>query len=368
MSVCLSKGDLTMQFRRLGHERSNGVRVRRLNGLSLFSFFCFMLLCLSTRSSAQEPFYRGKTIRIIVGTGAGGGYDLYSRALARHFGKQIPGNPVVIVDNMTGAGGLIASNHVYKVAKPDGLTIGHIVGSVFLQQLIGKPGIEFDARKFGFIGAPAQDTQLLTVHRRTGIKTLEQWLASKTMVKFGASGLGSANEDIPKIVKEVLGLPLQIVSGYKGSAEIRLAINSGEVDGISIPWESLKGTWQNEMEAGDIMVVLQAAGKSHRELANVPLAMDFAKNDVARKLLQAGVNNYGATARPYILPPGTPNERVEILRRAFTETLNDADFAAELKKAKLELNPLNGATLERNVKEIFDLDPGLVAKLAEILK
>jgi tripartite-type tricarboxylate transporter receptor subunit TctC len=355
-----------MQVRlRLYHKKLNCVQLKRLG---LFSLYLFILLYQSTANSAQEPFYRGKTVRIIVGTGAGGGYDIYSRTLARHFGKHIPGNPTVIVENMTGAGGLVASNHLYKVAKPDGLTIGHIVGAVFLQQLIGKPGIEFDARKFHFIGAPAQDTQLLTVHRRTGITSVEQWLAFKKTVKFGASGSGSANEDIPKIVKEVLGLPLQIVSGYKGSAEIRLAINSGEVDGISIPWESLKGTWQKEIEAGDVNVVLQAAGKSHHELANVPLAMDFAKTDVARKLLQAGVNNYGATARPYILPPGTPNERIEILRNAFMETIKDADFVAELKKAKLDLNPLDGATLERNVKEIFDLDPVLVPKLAEILK
>ena len=349
-------------------QRLNGFMVRTLKSLSLSSLCLIILLSLSTLSFGQEPFYRGKTIRIIVGTGAGGGYDLYSRTLAQHFGKHIPGNPVVIVENMTGAGGLIASNHMYKVARPDGLMIGHIVGAVFLQQLIGKPGIEFDARKFRFIGAPAQDTQLLTVHRRTGVKTFEQWLTSKTTVKFGASGLGSANEDIPKIVKEVLGLPLQIVSGYKGSAEIRLAVNSGEVDGISIPWESFKSTWQKEMEAGEVLVVLQAAGKSHRELPNVPLAMDFAKTEVARKLLQAGVNNYGATARPYILPPGTPNERVEILRKAFIQTISDAEFAAELKKAKLDLNPLDGETLERNVKEIFDLDPVLVPKLAEILK
>lgn len=346
----------------------NSPRVERLKSLILISLYLFIPPCLSTPSSAQEPFYKGKTIRIIVATAPGGGYDLYTRTLARHFGGHIPGNPVVIVDNMTGAGGLIATNHVYKVAKPDGLTIGHTIGSLFLAQLIGKPGIEFDGRKFGFIGAPAQDTQLLTVHRRTGIKTVEQWLASKTTVKFGASGPGSANEDIPKIVKEVLGLPLQIVSGYKGSAEIRLAVNSGEVDGISIPWESLKGTWPKEMEAGDVIVVLQAAGRSHRELANVPLAMDFAKTEVARKLLQAGVNNFGATARPYVLPPGTSKDRVENLRKAFMETMKDPEFAAELKKAKLDLNPLDGATLERNVKEIFDLDPVLVPKLAEILK
>ncbi|MBI2089163.1 MAG: hypothetical protein HYT78_10530 [Deltaproteobacteria bacterium] len=316
----------------------------------------------------QEPFYKGKTIRIIVPFSAGGGYDIYSRIIARHIRKYIPGNPAVIVDNMTGAGGLIGTNHVYKVAKPDGLTIGTPIGTIFVQQLVGKPGIEFDARKFEYIGAPAQDTQLLAVHRRTGIRTVEQWLAAKTPVKYGTTGPGAANEDIPKIARAAVGLPIQIVSGYKGSADIRLAFNSGEIDGLANAWESFKGTWPQEMAAGDVVIILQAAGRGHPELATVPLVIDYAKTEVARKLVQAGINNYGATARPYVLPPGTPKERVEILRNAFMETTRDPEFAAELKKAKLDLNPLDGATLERNVKEIFSLDPALVPKLAEILK
>lgn len=316
----------------------------------------------------QEPFYKGKTIRIIVPFSAGGGYDIYSRTIARHIRKYIPGNPVVIVDNMTGAGGLIGTNYVYKVAKPDGLTIGSPIGTIFVQQLVGKSGVEFDARKFEYVGAPAQDTQLLAVHKRTGIKTVEQWLASKIPVKYGATGPGSANEDIPKIARAAIGLPIQIVSGYKGSADIRLAFNSGEVDGLANAWESFKGTWSNEVEAGDVVIVLQAAGRAHPELPKLPLVMDYAKTEAARKLVQAGINNYGATARPYVLPPGTPKDRVEILRNAFMETTRDPEFAAELKKAKLDLDPLDGATLERNVREIFSLDPALVPKLAEILK
>src|ERR1043166_6466321 len=142
---------------------------KRRKGLHLFILYIFVALLSAARSEAQESFYKGKIIRIIVPFSPGGGYDIYSRVLARHIGKHIAGNPVLVVENTTGAGGLIGTNYVYKVAKPDGLTIGHPIGSLFLQQLVGKPGIEFDARKFEYIGAPAQDTQLLTVHKRTEI-------------------------------------------------------------------------------------------------------------------------------------------------------------------------------------------------------
>jgi tripartite-type tricarboxylate transporter receptor subunit TctC len=317
---------------------------------------------------AQEPFFKNKTIRIVVPFAAGGGYDIYSRVIGRHMGKHIPGNPVFVVENMTGAGGLIGINHVYRVAKPDGLTLGTPIGTMFVDQLIGRPGIEFDGRKFEYIGAPAQDTQLLAVHKRTGIKTIEQWLGHPTPVKFGSTGPGSANEDIPKIAKAALNLPLQVISGYKGSAVIRLAFNGGEVDGVANAWESFVSTWAQELQNGDVVILLQASGKRHTELPNVPLVIDYAKTDIGRKLVQAVINNFGATARPYVLPPGTPKDRVELLRQAFAATMKDPEFAAELKKAKLDLNPLDGAALERNVKEIFAIDAALVSRLAEILK
>jgi tripartite-type tricarboxylate transporter receptor subunit TctC len=239
---------------------------------------------------------------------------------------------------------------------------------MFVDQLIGKPGIEFDGRRFEYIGAPAQDTQLLIVHKRTGLKSAEQWLAHSTPVKFGSTGPGSANESIPKIAKEALNLPLQVVSGYKGSSVIRLAFNSGEVDGVANAWESMVSTWPQELQNGEAVILLQAAGKRHPDLPNVPLVIDYAKTDMAKKLVQGVINNFGATARPYVVTPGTPKARVELLRKAFMDTMKDQEFIAELKKAKLDLNPLDGASLERNIKELFALDKALIPKLTEILK
>jgi tripartite-type tricarboxylate transporter receptor subunit TctC len=348
-----------------------GSMVQKLNRI-IFGFLLLTLEILNPlnleQASGQTPFYQGRTVRIIVPFAAGGGYDIYSRIIGRHMGKYIPGNPVFVVENMTGAGGLIGINHVYKVAKPDGLTIGTPIGTMFVDQLIGKPGIEFDGRKFEYIGAPAQDTQLLIVHKRTGLKSAEQWLAHPAAVKFGSTGPGSANESIPKIAKEALNLPLQTVSGYKGSAVIRLAFNSGEVDGVANAWESMVATWPQELQSGDAVILLQAAGKRHPELPNVPLVMDYAKTELAKKLVQGVINNFGATARPYVVTPGTPKARVAELRKAFMDTMRDAEFGTELKRAKLDLNPLDGATLENNIKDLFALDKALIPKLTEILK
>ena len=152
------------------------------------------------------PFYEGKAIRIIVGTSPGGGYDTYTRLIARHFSKHIPGNPTIVVDNMPGAGGLVSANHLFKVAKPDGLTIGHFVGGQFLQQLLGKPGIEFDALKFEYIGVPAQDNFVFGVAKTTGITNVEQFLAAKTPVKFGAISAGDGTYDTAKVAEVALGL------------------------------------------------------------------------------------------------------------------------------------------------------------------
>ena len=318
--------------------------------------------------SAQEAFYKGKTVRIIVGASAGGGYDTYSRTIARHIGKHIPGNPTFVVENMPGAGFLISANYMYKIAKPDGLTIGHFIGGLFLQQFLGNPGVEFDARKFEYVGVPTQDNYMIGISKATGITSMEQWLTSKTPIKLGGVGTGSATDDIPKVLKETIGLPVQLVSGYKGTADVRLAFASGEVQGVCNAWESFRATWRNELESGNLIIVLQNIAKPHPELTKVPLAINFAKTDEGRKLIRALVHSVGPTARPYMLPPGTPKDRVEILRKAFLETMKDPEFLAEAKKANLDINPLDGAELERNVKEVFNLDAPLVPKAKEILK
>ena len=327
-----------------------------------------LTLCHVSTAFSQEPFYKDKVIRIIVATAAGGGYDLYTRTMARHLRKYIPGEPTIAVENMPGAGHLIGANYVYRVAKPDGLTMGHFIGTLFLQQLLGKPGVEFDAVKFNFIGVPAQDNYMIGLSKTTGITSMEQWLASKRVVKIGGIGAGSATDDIPKVLAATIGLPLQVVAGYKGTSEVRLAFNSGEIEGICNAWESFKSTWRKELEANEVALVLQAIPTRHREVPNVPLAIDYAKTDEAKRMIRSVIHTIAPTVRPYVLPPGTPKDRVETLRRAFVSTMKDPDFLAEAAKAKLDINPLDGATLETNVKEVFNLDAALIPQLKEILK
>jgi tripartite-type tricarboxylate transporter receptor subunit TctC len=339
---------------------------RRL--ISVWFFVAIAILYCDNSARAAAPYYEGKSIRIIVGTAPGGGYDTYTRLLARHFGRHIPGNPAVIVDNMPGAGGLLSANHLFKVAKPDGLTIGHFVGGQFLQQLLGRPGIEFDALKFGYIGVPAQDNYVFGVAKTTGITNIEQWMAIKTPLKFGAIAPGDGTYDIPKVMEAALGLPVQVVTGYKGTAPIRLAFNSGEVAGLASAWQSFRSTWTAELESGQALILLQASTKAHPDLPKVPLALTLAKNDEARKLIQAVAQAHGAAVRPYVLPPGTNKEVVQILRKAFMETVKDPELLSEANKARLEFNPGSGEELEENVRELLRLERPLVAKLAEILK
>jgi tripartite-type tricarboxylate transporter receptor subunit TctC len=334
---------------------------------------CFSVLAASLASSAfrvlaQPNFYEGKTVRIIVGLAAGGGYDVYARTIARHMGKHIPGNPVVTVENMTGAGSLVSANHLYKVAKPDGLTMAHFIGGLFLHQLLGKPGIEFDAPRFEFVGTPMQDNFVLGIAKSTGITDVEQWLATRQVVKIGGIASGTGSDDVPNILKATIGLPLQLVSGYKGTSEIRLAFNSGEVSGVSISWESAKSTWRKEVESGEMIIMLQANTRSHPELTKVPVSINFAKTEEAKRLMQIVLQAHGPAVRPFVLPPRTPKERVQILRKAFMETMKDPQFLAETKKANLDINPSDGATLEQSVTELLKSDPAVVTKLKEILK
>jgi tripartite-type tricarboxylate transporter receptor subunit TctC len=335
---------------------------------SVLAIVAFLVCTWPSSSQAQETFFKGKTIRMIVGLAPGGGYDTYSRLIARHMGKHIPGNPVIAVENMDGAGSLIAANHVFNIAKPDGLTIGHVLGGLFLQQLLGKSGIEFDGRKFEYIGVPAQDNFMIGVSKATGITSVEKWIASKTPVKFGGVAPGGGTDDIPKLLAHTLGLPIQLVTGYKGTGPVRLAFNSGEVQGVSNAWESFKATWRREVESGEVVIVLQATVKAHPELPKVPVAFNLAKTDEAAKLIQAVTRIQGPSARPYLLPPGTPKDRVDLLRKAFMETMKDPELLAEAEKAKLDINPDDGAGLERNVREVFKLDSSLANKLRDILK
>jgi tripartite-type tricarboxylate transporter receptor subunit TctC len=328
---------------------------------------CALLTTAFSSALAQQPNFDGKTIRMVVGFSAGGGFDAYARAIGRHIGKHLPGKPTIIVENMPGAGSLIAANHVYNQAKPDGLTIGHFIGGVVVGQLLGNPAAKFDAQKFEWLGAPTKLDAVCAVTKDTGINDLRSWMNAKTPVKLGATGPGSETHDVPRVLQSALGLPMQIVSGYKGTADIRLAVENGEIGGVCWGWEVMKVHWSKALEKGDVRVVLQAVPKAMPELSKVPLAIDLAKTNEAKQLIQVGIHDQSAILRPFALPPGTPKGTVRVMQKAFQATMEDAEFVAEMQKAKLGLDPVQGPEIEKIVAGMAKLDPALAAKLKEIL-
>jgi tripartite-type tricarboxylate transporter receptor subunit TctC len=317
-------------------------------------------------TASDEHFYKGKTIRLIVAFSPGGGYDAYSRVIGRHLGKFIPGNPAIVVENMTGAGGIIHANFMYQ-AKPDGLIIGNNAGGLILQQIMGAKGIEFDGKRFEFLGAPGSDHHVCTLSKASGITSMEKWFASKEPVKFGGVGPGGGASDNARVLQAALGLPIRVIDGYKGTADIRLAAESGELAGACFAWESFKTTWRKGLESGDFSIILQAMPKKHPDLANVPLANDYVKTDVGRRLLKHGIYDTAVITRPYFVAPGTPQGRVQILRKAFADTLNNPEFLAEAKKASLDIQHVSGEETEAVVQGLFKIEPAFIAKMKQIL-
>lgn len=323
-------------------------------------------LSLSAAGSAQE-FYKGKTVRIIVGGTAGGGFDVYSRAMARYMGKHIPGNPTLIVENMTGAATRIAAKYMHSAAKPDGLTFGIFNGYLILGRLLGMKGLDFDVRDFQYIGVPVQDNVACALTKASGITSVEQWFAAKKPVKIGGLGPGNSLSDVPRVLQAALGLPIHMVEGYKGSADVRLAADSGEVDGGCWAWESIKVTWASGLQSGNVNVIIQATAKAQPDLPKVPVALDLAKTEEARQLIRAGVLAPSSITRVYVTMPATPKDRVEILRKAFADTLKDPEFVAEAKKSRLTIDPLTGEEVQKTVAELFTTSPSTVSKLAAVL-
>lgn len=337
----------------------------------LSSFFAillgFALLLGSPPSASADDFYQGKTIRFVVGFAAGGGFDTYTRLIARHFGKHVPGNPSTVVENKTGAGSLIAANYIYNQADPDGLTIGNWIGPLVLQHVLGSKAAKIDGRKFSFLGVPTADSGICALTKASGITSVDKWFASKTPVKIGATGPGSTTDDPPKLLRAAIGLPIQMVEGYTGTAKIRLAAEKGEIAGGCWAWQSIKPTWRTALEAGKVAPIIQMTLKSHPELKNVPLAISYAKTEKAKKLLKVAAEVYGEGARPYSLPPGVPADRVKILQKAFMDTMKDPELLAEAEKSKIEIDPTDGPTTAKIFAEMYDMDAALIAELKGLL-
>jgi tripartite-type tricarboxylate transporter receptor subunit TctC len=351
-----------------------------LKSLLVASFFALWILpgglfaAQATKSAFDEKavasFYQGKTVRIVVGFSAGGGYDQYSRMIARHLSKHIPGNPSVIVDNMPGVGSIIAANHIFNAAPKDGTILGNISGPIVLEQLFGAPSVQFDMTKFRYLAVPVSESYMMIVHKRTGITKLDDLRGEKSkQVSMGAIP-GSTVEHAPILVKEALNANLKIVSGYKGTADVRLALDSGEVDGFFNTWVSSKITSYDKIKSGEWVLLAQMTEKPMKDLIipNVPTIQMISRSEEQRLLLKYGTSTPNDFGKVYVLPPGVPADRAQALETAFARVFNDKELRADAEKGKLEIEPLIGNSIQKLVVEFLGMPVDLKNKLQTVLK
>ena len=353
------------------------MRLRGLSGLLAFTAFFYSTGSFAGQAAktgfdekAAAEFYRGKTVRIIVGFSAGGGYDQYSRVIGRHISKYIPGNPAVIVENMPGVGSIIAANHIFNASPKDGTVIGNISGPIVLEQLFGAPSVQFDMAKFRYLAVPVSETYLMIVTKKPGISKFDDVIGPKSkQVSMGAIP-GSTVEHAPVLVRDVLGANLKVVSGYKGTADVRLALDSGEVEGFFNTWTSSKVTSFDKVKNGEWVVLAQMSDKPIRDLIvpNVPTISQIAKTDEQRLILKYGTSTPNAFGKVYVVPPGTPMDRAKALEVAFERVFSDKELLADAGKGKLEIDPLIGEDIHKLVVEFLGMNPGLKSKLQGALK
>jgi tripartite-type tricarboxylate transporter receptor subunit TctC len=341
--------------------------------LGLFFSLAILLFGFSPEVRAQaEPFYKGKTIRIIIGSTPGGFYDRWSRLFARYMGKYIPGQPEIIAQSMAGAGSMIATNHVYNVAKPDGLTIAMPLNSIYVEQLVGRKEVQFDLRKFQFIGSPAVESSIFYIRADAPYRSIADVIKAKEPPKCGSTGTASVDYILSKVLEETVGAKFNTVQGYPGGSEIDLAVEKGEVVCRAHSTSAHFGrepfdSWHKKNFDRHLV---QTAQKRDSHAADVPTLTEiFDQHKVSslnRRFAQV-VLAAGDFGRPMMVTPGTPPERVKILRDALVKTLNDPDVVAEAKKARMDIDHTSGEALETLVKEIFDSPPEVLERVKKIL-
>ena len=339
--------------------------------------FYFLIVALSLAFIGASPamtraeeFYKGKTLRFVVGSAPGGGYDTYTRMIARHINRHIPGNPATVVENMEGAGGLIAANYLYKRAAHDGLTAVIFNNANIVQKALGDPRINIDFRKLGWIGAPSVGAPMCMIMGFTGLKTLDDVLKSNKPLKMGANRAGSTGYDLPLILNQALGTKFEVISGYSGTSKIRIALQSRELDGFCSQWESMRVTARSMLDAeGDNKLIPYVMNEKWEDpdVRDLPLFKSVIKDPKKFAIYKAWADQMDFQ-RPLALPPGAPNERLEILRKALADVLKDKDLLAEAKKAKLVITYVSGERTAKLVDEILSMPEGAKKSLSFLVR
>ena len=321
-----------------------------------------LLAALPLAAAAQAPDFAGKTVTIVVGYKAGGGYDTVARLLARYLPKYIPGSPNIIVQNMPGANSMIAANHIYNVAKPDGLTIGTFNRNLPIAQLTKVQGVKFDMTKFAWIGSAASESTILAIRTDLPYKTFADLRKAKEPVVIGATGPGANTYDFPLLLKDLVGVNLKIVSGYSSSADIMLAVERKEADGRAGSLSSIQPFIDRKL----VRPIIRARA-SEPGIENLPVDEDFASTPRA-KAIMALRSAPEIVGRPYVLPPNTPAEIVKTMRGAFVKAIDDAALKAEAKKAKMELNYVSGDEAVKVMKEVLSQPKDIVDEFSKYIK
>ena len=312
----------------------------RLGALALAVAIVPAAASVANADSAAD-FYKGKTVTIKVGFGAGGGYDTYARVLARHYGNHIPGHPTVVASNMPGAGALIAANYIYNAAPKDGTDMGLVGASTVMEPLLGNPKAKFVAKNFTWIGSMSKDVAFCGLGKAAGVKTFDEWRKSGKTLTFGATGPAAITYQHPLIMKNVLGAKAKPLAGYKGTKEVSLALQRGEVDGLcGLFVSSIQAQYQNLVDTKQMILVIQMGPEKTDVFGNVPSVYDYAKSDIEKQVLDVHFGQL-LLARPFVAPPGVPADRAKALRAAFLETLKDPKLLADAEKTHVSIDPVS---------------------------
>lgn len=323
------------------------------------------LACVPAMAQSEPDFYAGKNLQVVIGVSAGGGYDTWGRIVARHIVRKLPGNPTAVPQNMPGAGSITAGNHIFNAAARDGTVIGILNRDAPLAPLTGSAAARFDATRFSWIGTPTVETNVCFVSSKASVRSIED--ISKREVILGAVGPGSGSYNYPKALAGLLDLKIKLISGFPGSTDVLLAMERGEVDGMCESLDSVESRKPGAIKAKQLHVLFQGGMEPSPELPGVPFIRDFARNEEERqaiKLLYAGQG----LGRPFIAPPDLVTGRLATLRKAFDETMKDAEFLAEAKKLRLDVEPRTGAELEVLVKELYAAPKELMRRLSDLVR
>ena len=318
------------------------------------------------RADAVADFFRGRNLTIIVGYSAGGGYDLYARAIGRHIGKHIPGEPKVIVQNMPGAGSITAANYLYSVAPKDGSVFGTFSRGIPMEPLIGTANVRYEAAKFTWIGSASNEVSVCALSPKAPVKTFDEALA--TPFTLAGEGPGSDPDTYAKLFQNLLGAKLKLVSGYPGGNDMTLAIERGEVDGrCGWSWGSIKAT-RPEWVTGSqkLSLLVQLGIERSPELPDVPTAYEKAADGRQKDVVKLIVSRQ-IVARPFAAPPGIPEDRKEALRKAFSATMEDPEFLKEAKTMALEINPVSGAEIDKLIAELYSTPKEVIEQARAVM-